>query len=79
MVGKSVTEVSSDLTAMGLTVDAVAGTPLPEGDPKIMTVYDASPLGSLKVGSTIQIFYYVQETASATPTPTDSPTATPSP
>ena len=79
MVGKSITEVARDLTAMGLTVDAVAGTPLPEGDPKIMTVYDASPLGSLKKGSTIQIFYYVQETASATPTPTESASGTPSP
>jgi serine/threonine protein kinase len=74
--GKNVAEVSADLSAKGLLVTAVMGDQLPEGDPRLMTVYDASPLGTLVAGSEIRVTYYVP--AGAQPTVAPTPSATPS-
>lgn len=71
--GKNVADVSAELSAKGLLVTTIAGEALPEGDPRLMTVYDATPLGTLTAGSEVQITYYVP--AGAEPTPTDLPTS----
>jgi hypothetical protein len=74
--GKNVAEVSAELSAKGLLVTTVAGDVLPEGDPRLMSVYDATPLGTLPAGTEIKITYYVP--AGEVPVPTEEPT-TPAP
>ena len=54
------------LESLGLVVTPVAGLSLPADDPRVMTVYDATPLGTLSQGDPILITYYVADT---TPTP----------
>jgi serine/threonine-protein kinase len=71
--GKNVADVSAELSAKGLLVTTIAGEVLPEGDPRLMTVYDATPLGTLTAGTEVQITYYVP--AGVEPTPTDVPTS----
>jgi hypothetical protein len=73
-----VAEVAANLGLMGLKVNATAGDELPAGDPRIMTVYAANPLGQVDKGTTIDLAYYVQATITPSPTPTDSSTPTPS-
>jgi serine/threonine-protein kinase len=82
VAGLNVTDVSTQLNALGLKVIPVAGDQLPAGDERIQTVYDAKPLGSLMPGDEITVYYYVQKpepSASPTPTVTQSPVPTPSP
>jgi eukaryotic-like serine/threonine-protein kinase len=67
--GKPIADVLTQLTAKGLVVKAVAGDSVPVDDPKSMTVYDASPMGNMPAGSNINVFYYVPQGTSATPTP----------
>ena len=78
VVGKNVAEVAANLGLLGLKVNAVAGDELPAGDPRIMTVYAADPLGQVDKGTTIELSYYVQATITPSPTPTDSTTPSPS-
>jgi serine/threonine-protein kinase len=78
VVGKNVADVAANLGLLGLKVDAVAGDELPAGDPRIMSVYAADPLGQVAKGSTVTLTYYVQATIEQSPTPTDSSTPTPS-
>jgi hypothetical protein len=70
--GKSVAEVSADLSAKGLLVTTIAGDVLPEGDPRLMTVYDATPLGTLTAGTEVKLTYYVP--SGEVPTPSVEPT-----
>lgn len=81
ITGKDVFEVSSQLNAMGLVVVSTPGEILPPDDPRVMTVYEASPLGQMNTGSSIEIFYYVADTSepSVSPTPIVEPTPSPSP
>lgn len=58
--GQDVSLVIPMLTALGLEVEPIAGTALAADDPKISQVYDISPLGSVPVGSVIQVYYYQQ-------------------
>ncbi len=79
--GKKVTDVAASLGLMGLVVNAVAGEVVAEDDPRVMTVYAGTPLGTLKVGSAIEITYYVAGTPSPSPSPstsTPAPTESPS-
>jgi hypothetical protein len=46
------------LQGLGLVVVPQAGLVLPASDPRLNTVYDASPLGTLHVGDAINITYY---------------------
>jgi serine/threonine protein kinase len=78
VIGYNVSDVYNNLSALGLLVDAVPGSTLPSSDARVLTVYDATPLGSLHVGDSIRITYYVSA-SDVTPEPTDSPTPTPSP
>ena len=79
--GLNVAEVSAALSAKGLLVTAVAGELVPPGDERVMTVYQASPLGTLAAGSEIVITYYVADVSTPTdsPVPSTSPTEAPSP
>jgi len=58
--GQDVSLVIPMLTALGLEVEPIAGLAVPADDPKISQVYDISPLGSVPIGSTIQVYYYQQ-------------------
>ncbi|MEY4310508.1 MAG: hypothetical protein RLZ71_434 [Actinomycetota bacterium] len=60
VLGLNVDEVRVNLEAMGLYVNQIPGTEVPTGDPRINTVYDASPLGTMPAGSVIDITYYVE-------------------
>ena len=78
--GLNVAEVSAALSAKGLLVTAVAGELVAPGDERVMTVYEASPLGTLPAGSEITITYYVADvTAPSEPLPTGSETPGTSP
>jgi len=90
VIGKNVADASIFLKERGLVVDAVPGEPLELEDPRILTVYKADGLGQVKVGATVKIYYYIQQTPLPSPTestpgsvPTDtlspSPTPTPTP
>jgi hypothetical protein len=72
-----VSDTYNKLTALGLQVVAVPGSTLSSTDARVLTVYDASPLGTLHVGDTIQIIYYVSDAQQPSETP--EPSATPSP
>ena len=71
VVGLPIDEVTAKLEALGLFVEAVAGETVDPLDPKVNTVYDAAPLGSLPPATTVRLLYY---TPSSEPTP--SPTQT---
>ncbi|NDC48163.1 MAG: serine/threonine protein kinase [Micrococcales bacterium] len=58
--GQDVSLVVPKLTDIGLEVEPIAGTSLPADDPRISQVYDISPLGSLPIGTTVQVYYYQQ-------------------
>jgi serine/threonine-protein kinase len=90
VIGKNVADASIFLKERGLVVDAVPGEPLELDDPRILTIYKADGLGQVKVGATVKIYYYIQQTPMPEPTesvpgsePTDtlspSPTPTPTP
>jgi serine/threonine protein kinase len=69
--GRPVADVVAELGSMGLQVSVVAGDALPQGDARISTVYDITPLGTVALGDTVQVFYYQQAAEQPTPTPSD--------
>jgi serine/threonine-protein kinase len=77
--GKDITDVESQLATMGLVLDAVPGTLVSTDSPLLYKAYDASPLGTLELGSTVTVYYYAPAPETATPTPTPTASATPSP
>ena len=77
VIGKNVADASIFLKERGLLVDAVPGEALDPADPRILTVYRADGLGQVPVGSTVKIYYYIQQGAIPDPSgpePTESPT-----
>jgi hypothetical protein len=70
VIGKNVADASIFLKERGLLVDAVPGEPLDPADPRILSVYRADGLGQVAVGSTVKIYYYIQQTT--IPGPTES-------
>ena len=77
VIGKNVADASIFLKERGLLVDAVPGEALDPADTRILTVYRADGLGQVPVGSTVKIYYYIQQGAIPDPTnpePTESPT-----
>jgi serine/threonine-protein kinase len=70
VIGKNVADASIFLKERGLVVDAVPGEPRGLEDPRILTVYKADGLGQVKVGATVKIYYYIQQTT--IPAPTES-------
>lgn len=78
--GRNVAEVTAELTAKGLEVVTVDGDVVAPGDPRVMTVYSATPLGTLPLGATIELTYYIADGAEPIdPSPTEEPTQEPSP
>jgi len=69
--GRPVADVVAELGAMGLQVSVVAGDALPQGDARISSVYDITPLGTVAIGDTVQVFYYQQAAEQPTPTATN--------
>ena len=67
VMGQNVDAVEKLLTDKGLVVVRVPGTELPTGDPKINTVYEASPLGTMPVGTTVNLTYYIEGAAQPAP------------
>jgi serine/threonine-protein kinase len=65
---QNVDVVETLLISKGLKVGRIEGTPLPTGDPRINTVYEATPLGSLPVGTTVNLTYYIEDTTQTAPT-----------
>lgn len=69
VVGLPLELVTSDLESQGLIVEAVPGETVDPSDPKVNTIYDAAPLGTMPVGTTIRLLYYAP---SSEPTPSPS-------
>jgi len=67
VLGLNKDEVQVALSAKGLQVNLIPGTPLLTGDPKINTIYEASPLGSMPTGTTVNLSYYVESTPETNP------------
>jgi serine/threonine-protein kinase len=65
---QNVDVVETLLVGKGLKVSRIEGTPLPTGDPRINTVYEATPLGSLPVGTMVNVTFYVEDTSQTAPT-----------
>ena len=57
--GKPIAEVTSYLNNLGFRVNAVAGQVLDGEDPRVRTVYSATPLGNVTLGEEITVTYYV--------------------
>ena len=68
VIGQNVDTVESLLKDKGLLVTRVQGDALPTGDPRINTVYEATPLGSIPVGTAVTVTYYVEDTSQTVPT-----------
>lgn len=84
IIGKNVADASIFLRELGLVVEAVPGEGLAPDDDRILTVYKADGLGQVPVGSTVRIYYYIQQNTVPGPTvtapaPSNSPTSTPTP
>ena len=79
--GKDITDVESHLATLGLVLDAQPGILVSADSPLLNQAYDASPLGTLTLGTTVVVHYYGAAPATASPTPTASatPSATASP
>lgn len=59
LYGLGITEVTTYLTGLGMEVISEPGELLAGDDPRVRTVYAATPLGTITVGSTITVKYYV--------------------
>ena len=59
-MGQNKDEVSVALEAKGLDVNLVPGLELTTGDPRINTIYEVLPLGTMPVGTTINLTYYTE-------------------
>ena len=57
--GKPIAEVTSYLNNLGFRVNAIAGQVLAGDDPRVRTVYAATPLGNITIGEEITVTYYV--------------------
>ena len=71
VAGVDIDLASQKLRALGLEVELVSGEVVDPNDPKANTVYDASPLGSMYVGTVVQLLYYTPSDE-ITPSPTPS-------
>lgn len=67
VIGQNVDTVESLLQEKGLLVTRVKGDALPTGDPRINTVYDASPLGTIAVGTAVTVTYYIEDSTQTVP------------
>jgi serine/threonine-protein kinase len=71
VIGKNVADASIFLKERGLLVEAVPGEALDPTDPRILTIYRADGLGQVPIGSTVKIYYYIQQGEAPEPSPTE--------
>ena len=71
VIGKNVADASIFLKERGLLVEAVPGESLDPTDPRILTIYRADGLGQVPIGSTVKIYYYIQQGEAPEPSPTE--------
>ena len=71
VIGKNVADASIFLKERGLLVEAVPGEALDPTDPRILTIYRADGLGQVPIGSTVKIYYYIQQGEAPDPSPTE--------
>ena len=71
VIGKNVADASIFLKERGLLVEAVPGEALDSTDPRILTIYRADGLGQVPIGSTVKIYYYIQQGEAPEPSPTE--------
>ena len=57
--GLNIDDATSYLESLGLVVQKFEGLEVANDDSRLLTVYDASPLGQLTKGSTISLVYYI--------------------
>ncbi|MFM7014346.1 MAG: serine/threonine-protein kinase [Actinomycetota bacterium] len=79
VIGKNVADASIFLKERGLLVEAVPGEALDPSDSRILTIYKADGLGQVAVGSTVRIYYYIQQNTVPSPSitpPNPSPSET---
>ena len=67
ILGQDFANAQSALESQGLMVNLIPGMKVPPGDVRINTVYVATPAGQVPVGSTIDIYYYVEDTSGTQP------------
>ena len=67
VINQNVDAVETLLQDKGLLVVRVKGDGLPTGDTRINTVYEATPLGTMPVGSTVTITYYIEDSTQTAP------------
>lgn len=67
VIGQNVDTVESLLQEKGLLVTRVKGDALPTGDPRINTVYEAAPLGTMAVGTAVTVTYYIEDSTQTVP------------
>ena len=77
--GKNISDVETQLATMGLAIDPQPGILVSADDPLLYLAYDATPLGTLPLGTTVVVHYYGLAPATPTPTATKTPSATPTP
>jgi len=73
ILGMNVYDASAYLSGLKLQVNTVPGDMVPQSDPRLLTVYDATPLGTLAQGELVTLKYYIQQTDNTSPTPTSTP------
>ena len=61
---------------MGLAIDSQPGTLVGADSPLLYQAYDAAPLGTLTLGTTVVVHYYGLAPATASPSATDTATPT---
>lgn len=69
ILGQDFANVQSALESQNLQVNLIGGVKVPPGDVRINTVYMATPAGQVEVGSTIDIYYYVEDTSGTLQSP----------
>ena len=76
IVGKNISDLESQLATMGLAIDSQPGTLVGADSPLLYQAYDAAPLGTLTLGTTVVVHYYGLAPATASPSATDTATPT---
>ncbi|MEY3561093.1 MAG: hypothetical protein RL068_245 [Actinomycetota bacterium] len=79
IIGENLSDVTTRLAELGMTVNAIAGEMVPTSDPRARTVYAVSPTGNITVGTVIDVTYYVENVEDVpveipSPEPTETPT-----
>jgi serine/threonine protein kinase len=72
VLGKNVYDVSAYLSGLDLQVNTMPGDQVDASDPRLMTVSQAEPLGTLQPGTLVTLTYYIQQTDTPSPSPTPS-------